>query len=688
MFDLMPWILGVFVPAATMRLIAEEQRDGTLEILLTQPIRSWVVVAGKFAAAMVFVSIGIVFTLGVPLALSTAGDLDQGAVAAQYVGTFLLTAAFVAIGLFGSSLTRNQIVAFMVALTVTLVAMLMGLPIVTLALPQQVGVVLQDLSPLSHFTGIARGVLDLRDILYFLALVSVFLSGAYLMLRGKSVSHRSSRYVTLQVGVAGLVVLSLLVGLFGGQIRGRLDLTDNKQFTLSPATKDLFAGLGDIVTMTLFVSKKLPVQASLVARDVEDFLGDVEAASDGNVAVVIRHPDEDEEAAEDAVAAFVPPVQFNVRSEGEFKVQVGYLGIGMTYAERREAIPFVDSIERIELRVASAVHKMTRRTRASVAFLIGQGQAGLETELATLGNQLAGQYDVSTIQDTDGILDLAVVDVLVIPGPTELMDPAMFTQIHNFMATGGSALVLFDPVLVNQGRLTARLNAANLNDLLTEYGVVARDNIVFDVRSNESLTFTTPFGPVDSSYAYWVRAPTVERGVSGGVQSVVMPWAGSLDIIRPSGASVEVDVVPLLETSPFGALDTEFEELSPGAPHVRNLPEDRLAPRLIGVALTGTRCEPFQPRCEKDPDKPFRMIVVSNSRWVTDSVAGQYPEQVSWRRTTSTGWHRTRRLRPFAAKAEGSDRCCSTPRRTGTWCNTRTWLAYHSSSWYLASVAS
>ena len=629
MFDLMPWVLGVFVPAATMRLVAEEQRDGTLEILFTQPIHAWTVVVAKFAAAMIFVGIAVFLTLGIPLALSTAGDIDGGAVVAQYVGTLLLTGAFAAIGLFGSSLTQNQIVAFMVALTVTLVSMLMGLPIVTLALPQEIGVVLQDLSPLSHFTGIARGVLDFRDILYFLALVSLFLSGTYLFLKGKSISHRSSRYLTLQAGVAALVVISLLVGLFGGVIRGRLDLTENRQYTLSPATVDLLRGLDDIVTLTFFVSKKLPVQASLVARDVDDFLADVEAAANGNVKLVKRHPDEDEDAAADAVAAFIPSIQFNVVSEGEFRVQVGHLGIGMTYGARREAVPYVESVNRLEQRVASAINKMTQQSRQSIGFLAAAGAAGLNTELTSMRNQLAGQYDVSEVAFDNDLLDLSTIEVLVIPGPTEFVDPILISSVHNFLATGGSAMVLTDPITVDQTRLSARANEGGLGDLLAEYGVASEDDIVFDLRSNESLTFSTPFGPVDSTYPYWLRVETAEDAVSGGVRSAVLPWASSLRLINPSAASVDVEVVPLLESSPSAALDREFDDLSPGAEHLRDVPDSELGTRLLGAALTGTRCEPLEPRCEKDPDNPFRLIVIGDSAWVTDAFADQYPEQIA-----------------------------------------------------------
>ncbi|MCH7626543.1 MAG: ABC transporter permease subunit, partial [Chloroflexi bacterium] len=242
-----PWLLALFVPAATMRLIAEEQRDGTLEILLTQPIKGWVVLLTKFVSGLGFVSIAIVATISIPLSIqfSGAGNLDWGAIVAQYVGSIFLAASFVAIGLFTSSLTRNQIVSFILGLFFVLILMLIGLDQVGVTLPPQLATLLQTLSPLTHFSSIARGVIDLRDVLYFVALVSTFLSATFLSIRGKTLSHRSPQYRNLQLGTVALIVMSLLIGWFGNSVAGRLDLTADKTFTLSPGTRDIVSSLDD-----------------------------------------------------------------------------------------------------------------------------------------------------------------------------------------------------------------------------------------------------------------------------------------------------------------------------------------------------------------------------------------------------------------------------------------------------------
>lgn len=635
LFEIMPWWLALFVAASTMRLVAEEQRDGTLEILLTQPIRGWNVLAAKFMVGLIFVGAGITLTIGIPLALLTAGDLDGGAIVAQYLGTFLLTASFVAIGLFTSSLTRNQIVSFILALAIIMVLMVASLQQVTIALPSAAAVLVQDLSPRTHFAGIARGVLDLRDVLYFLALISTFLSASYLMIRGKSVSHRSPRYRNLQLGVGGLVVISLLVGWFGRSIEGRWDLTEGKLYTLSTASEELLTGLDDIVTIKLFASQEPPVQIAPLVREVNHFLDDLAATSNGKVRIVRRFPDQDEEVELEARQNFIPPRQFNIESQGELRLTRGFLGVGMTYANRKEILPFIESLDGIEYRFLSNIYRMTQKQPKTISFVFGHGEKRRDAALQTFRDQLERHHRVEEIQYRgEAFLDLATVDVLVIPGPTERMSGVLQDFIDEFLADGGKALFLIDPVTVDQSRLRGDANEFSLADYLSQYGVIARSDVVFDVASNATVTFTSQFGQVSLPYPYWVRVPTAESKISGGVTSAVFPWASSMEVGGPTGNTIDVEVTPLLKTLPSAALDVDFRDLTVQSSRVLEVSDQEKGERLLAVAISGTRCAPLKPKCEKDPEKSFRMIVATDSDWITESMVGQVPEHptlaVNW----------------------------------------------------------
>ncbi|MEE9217482.1 MAG: ABC transporter permease subunit [Acidobacteriota bacterium] len=174
-FDLMPWYLLFFIPAVTMRLWAEEKKLGTIELLMTFPLRDSEVVFGKFLAAFAFV--GLTLALSFPLALTVAyaGDPDWGAIAGGYLGSLLLGASYLAIGLFASSLTENQIVAFLLAVVGSFFLYIIGIDMVLYPAPEVLVGFLSYLSLATHFKSIQRGVIDSRDVIYYASLVGFFL---------------------------------------------------------------------------------------------------------------------------------------------------------------------------------------------------------------------------------------------------------------------------------------------------------------------------------------------------------------------------------------------------------------------------------------------------------------------------------------------------------------------------------
>ena len=632
----LPMLLTLFVPAATMRLVSEEQRDGTLETLLTQPLRTWNVIAAKFIAGFAFVSVGIIASLGIPIALETAGDMDIGAVIAQYFGTFLMTASYVAIGLFASSLTRNQMVALITGLATIGVLTLAGLPIVTLALPSRIAVLIQDLSPLTHYASISRGVLDLRDLLYFVALIMTFLSATYLMIRGKTVSHRSPRYRNLQFGVAALVLISLLVGWFGSFIGGRLDLTEQKLYTLDPATRDIVENLDDIVTIKLFTSQDPPVQISLVTRDVTDFVDDLASASNGRIKLQKIQADTSEEAAEEADRSFVRPQQFNLETQGELQIKLGYLGMGMTYANSQEVIGYIDSLDQLEQRVAGNIYRMTLKEPKTIGMLYGHGEKRRDAELQSWRNQLERQYYVEEFDYVaEGQLDATGrgYDILVIPGSQKEIFPDLFNEIDQYLSEGGKVLILMDPVLIDQQRMRGSANNPGMINWLRDYGIDVGTDVVMDFQAHETLGFGTSYGVVNLPYPYWVQVPTSESAISGGSAGAVFPWASSIEITnRVSNDIRDVEITPLLTTFETAGLDLDYDDLSPRSPRIDELSRTELRERHLAVSITGRRCPPLRAVCEIDPEDVFRMIVATDSDFISEQMAGgreqRYPDHI------------------------------------------------------------
>ncbi len=169
-FGVAQWTLFFFIPALTMRQLAEEKRAGTLELLLTKAISDRQVVVGKFLACFLMVVIALAFTIPYYLTVSRLGDMDHGATIAGYFGLLLMSAAYISIGLFASSITSNQIVAFLLALFIGIFFQLL-FDIIANSSTGFLGELFSTLSLSTHTNSITRGVLDSKDLVYFASII-------------------------------------------------------------------------------------------------------------------------------------------------------------------------------------------------------------------------------------------------------------------------------------------------------------------------------------------------------------------------------------------------------------------------------------------------------------------------------------------------------------------------------------
>jgi ABC-2 type transport system permease protein len=178
-FQFHPWLYLFLVPAIGMRLWAEERRYGTVELLLTLPITAGEAVVGKFLAAWLFVGLALALTFPIWITVNILGDPDNGVIVTGYLGSWLMAGGFLAISACLSAVTRNQVVAFIVAVVVCFGFLLSGLPMVLDVfrgwLPQVVVDAIADLSFLSHYNSISRGVVDVRDLVYFALVIGFWL---------------------------------------------------------------------------------------------------------------------------------------------------------------------------------------------------------------------------------------------------------------------------------------------------------------------------------------------------------------------------------------------------------------------------------------------------------------------------------------------------------------------------------
>ncbi len=187
-FNISYWTLFFFIPALSMRLIAEERQSGTLELLLTKPVSDWQIITGKFLAAFLLISIAIGLSIIYYFSVWRLGNIDHGATITGYLGLLLMSAAYISIGIFASSITSNQIVAFLLSLFIGIFFhILFG--IISSNFTGLIGRILDFLSMQTHFESISRGVIALNDLLYFGSLILLGLIGSELSLAKRNLSE-------------------------------------------------------------------------------------------------------------------------------------------------------------------------------------------------------------------------------------------------------------------------------------------------------------------------------------------------------------------------------------------------------------------------------------------------------------------------------------------------------------------
>ncbi len=616
MFTLLPWLLLFFIPAVSMRSLAEERQTGTIEIALSQPIREIEFLLGKYVGVLCFLLIALIGTVGVPFGLSLGGDLNGGVIVAQYVGTALLMAGLVAVAVWASSTTRNQITAFILAIAVTFVLYSLSMELVMLSVPQAFASASVRLGVLSHYENIQRGVIDLRDVIYFVTLSAAFLSLAYWALLRQQLYRRGGRYRALRFGVLGIVGICVVVNLVGRHISGRLDLTPGRVYTLSAESRQVLDDLDDLVTMKFFASRELPPQADLIKRDIEDMLADYVAAGGSNLQLQRFTPGGDNEDQQEATRLGIPGIRFNVLGEEEFQIKQGYLGIAVQYADRTELLPVVQHTDELEYRLTSAIKNVTTEGRTTIAFLTGHGEPEPRQVLNTVGGRLLERYQLMQVDlrpDTATIPDS--VDIVIALGPRTPLQQREGDDLRRFLESGGRMMLLMDGQDVDREILLSRpVEHPVLDSVLSFYGLGVGRALVFDLRSNAPVSTTGPTGlPLMVAYPLWpATLPASTHVMVANVGTVVTPWASPIEF----SLADTLNLIPLLRTSELGGRAEEEVIVSPDRDWTPF--QDSIAPQLVAIAHTGTSVG------------LGRLVLVGNSAFAGDGFAGESAGNLSF----------------------------------------------------------
>ena len=388
MFEWLPILLVFLAAALTMRMWSDERRIGTLEFVVTVPASAWQFAAGKFLACWALLAVALAFTLPLAITVAVIGNLDWGPVFAGYVAALLLGAAYLSIGLYVSAKTDNQIVALILATFSCGAFYLIGSPFIAELFDNEVGDVLRALGAGSHFESITRGVLDLRDLYYYVSIVGVFLALNVYAIEshgwaddGPEGRHRNAQRLTALVVLNFIVANFWLAGL-SGNIALRLDVTEGRQFSISEATRSHLSQLREpLLVRGYFSAKTHPLLAPLVP-DMRDLLTEYELAADGRLRLELVDPATAPELEDEANSKYgIRPVPFQVADRYQSSLVSSYFDVLVQYGDEYEVLDFRDLIEvkvtgeaDIDVRLRNPEYDITRAIKKVVYGFRGGGE--------------------------------------------------------------------------------------------------------------------------------------------------------------------------------------------------------------------------------------------------------------------------------------------------------------------------
>lgn len=545
--ELLPWFLVVIAPALTMRSFADEYKRGTLELLFSHPLTEWRLITGKFIGLVLFYSIMLGSTFVIPAILIFYANPDIGVIISQYLGALLIGSSLLAIGLAVSAWIKNSVGSFLVAAAFSFTLLLAGSSFVLLGIPAPFNRIIAEVGLVTHLNNISRGVIDLRDILYFVSIVGVSLTAAVMKLSERKLAESKQEKRKLWVFMGLIILVTLLLNVVMSWYPLRLDTTANQRFSLSQGTKTMLRELPDRVTVKLYLTDNLPGPMQLTQKEVVDRLRDFSRYGNSRLQIETHViGSDDPEAKSDALSQGVQEITFNQIASGSFQAQAGILGLVVAYADKTEAIPFIQDASNLEYQLARMILKLTREQKNSLALVDATGTSSL-TSLTTY---LQDQYEVVTVsqQDTEVKWDKMAAVIVVDDGSSS--NATSSAMVKSYIQNNGNAIFFIDGVNVDEQFLTTSVSTSEYLKVVQELGITVRNDIVYDLQQAENITL--PGGSNNQiqyiiPYPFWIRASLISENApwaKAELGNALVAWASSIEL----GLGNE-EIKPLLMTS-------------------------------------------------------------------------------------------------------------------------------------------
>jgi len=459
----------------------------------------------------------------------------------------------------------------------------------------------------------------------------------------KKLSTRANAYL----GVLTLLVLIAAIGVISEQfLHRRLDLTRDREFTLSSAALKTLDGLPDRITIRAVISKDLPSQFMPIRTRVEDLLQEFQARSNGKLNVVYEDPGADPQKQQEAMSLGVQQVQLQEQSEGDMQIKKGFFGLALVYGDKKEVIPVIQDVETFEYDLVVKLKKLTGSSKtlgviegspgSQFTFTLpgaeGKTNVGFEQNFTDLKQEIEKLYKVETPDLAAGPIP-DDIDLLFIAAPTHLSELEKF-RIDQYLMKGKSAIFLTPGIDIDLTSLRGQPTQNGYEDLLARYGLGVRKNVVLEPQHWQLVRFGNSFFP--TPYPYWINVDYTTMSASSPItaklQAISLPWTSSVEIDTTLQDSSDVQVLARTtpgsweETDGFYFVPKDLQEYVPIAP--RSFPLAVLKTAKF-KSLYADRLPPSDSAHPIDTAQVLKVaqgkasvLVISNALFATDFYVG------------------------------------------------------------------
>jgi ABC-2 type transport system permease protein len=572
LFSMGPFVYMFLIPAITMRMLAEEKKTGTIELLLTRPLTDTQIILGKYFAAFALVIFSVVptaiyyysvYKLGNPV-----GNLDTPGIVGSYIGLVLLGGVFTSIGLLASSLSENQIISFILAVFLCF-ALFTGVSSVAGLFSGQTALYIEEMSLSYHYDALSRGLVDTRNLLYFFSTTVVMLLLTRLKLSARMLSFKPNRVKVWSSFAVGLLLLFIL-NVIGANYFKRFDLTEEKRYTLRDSTKELLAQIEQPIHVEILLGSDLPTGFQRLQKSILETVEEFGIYSNAQITYSVNDPGEaDTEAERNAnynarVNQGLSPTRIFANEDGRDVqklifpyaiISSGGRAAGILLLKGDQGAPaevkLNQSIEGIEFELAVGMQRLTAANRKRVAIMTGHG----ELDSLNIQGFVADMIQFYDLQRLDLSQETSIrnFDAVIIAKPQRAFSREDKYKIDQYVMNGGKVIFLIDALAVDMNRAGGEGTFGmapdlNLDDLFFRYGVRLDKNYVLDIQrfgrypvmTDNSGTITNLRWPY-----YFGTANYTPHPITRNLDAIYMRFAGTIDTVAARG----ITKTPLVYTS-------------------------------------------------------------------------------------------------------------------------------------------